>query len=294
MDDRCLSRVFFFVLTVFVTVVSLTGCAAKHDVWGDPQSGLVLSYRVTGDRALNYQTTVEMTQTMETMGRSRSFGSTKATDFSLVSKGREGDDLELEITIERMSVEIQTPRGEINRDLKEVEGKSFAMNLSPLGGESNLSGAEEVMYQIPPLGPQNVASDFQAIFPDLAGRPVRVGESWTTSQTIADERFESEAVFELTNENTLEGLETIDGIECAKITSRINGTWRTTEVSAASREEVLGTLTGTGVWYFAYREGLLVQFSTTTRTSGRMRPAGQAGLSVNTTQETSTETRLIR
>jgi len=44
------------VLPVFLVIFMLAGCAAKTaKVWGDPQTGLILKYRMAEDQVPKYQ-----------------------------------------------------------------------------------------------------------------------------------------------------------------------------------------------------------------------------------------------
>jgi len=59
------------------------------------------------------------------------------------------------------------------------------MVLSPLGAEVDVSGAESITYQFA-SGPRSVAPGFKVFFPDLAGKPVKVGDTWPSSFVIED------------------------------------------------------------------------------------------------------------
>ena len=165
-------------------------------------------------------------------------------------------------------IELDTPRGPIQKRVTELEGKSFGMVVSPLGEELSFSGLSEVKYDLPPAGMQNVQTEFENFFPDLAGRSLRVGDSWPIETQVTDIAFNSGKKINLQIVHTFEGFETIDGMHCAKITTVLEGALDESGERMARAPEMTGRFTGSGVTYLAYAEGLLVRTSTTLRGSG--------------------------
>lgn len=295
MYRRLGSRTFPVVLPVLLAIGLSAGCAAKKQTWGDPRTGLLLTYRMPEDKSLRYQSTIEQTHNMRGMGgRSRAFDATRTVEFSATSKGVDGGNHQLSITIDRLEFRLETPRGEMGREVSEVVGKSFDMVLSPRGEELSLSGADAAVYDLGPAGRQDVEDMFVTFFPDLAAGPVRLGETWTSTSTTTDKAYGSGAMVNLESVNTLEGLETVDGVECVKITSAIGGTMEGASADPREIAAVAGAIEGTGVWYFAHKEGVLVKMTTSVRVTGEMTMGGQQGIPMPMTQETTVETRLLR
>ncbi len=50
-------------------VLLFAGCAAEKSLWGDPENGLILQYRMPEDRALRYELSSGTAQHMEMMGQ---------------------------------------------------------------------------------------------------------------------------------------------------------------------------------------------------------------------------------
>jgi hypothetical protein len=274
---------------------SLTGCAVKQQqqAQGDPESGLLLTYHMPDDRSLRYRTTVEQTHSMQTMGQSRQFGADKSLEVSVKSRGSSEDGHDLTITVDSLHIRLDTPRGEIEREIAEVLGKSFGMVLSPSGEESGFTGANEVSYDMPPAGRLNVATDFQAFFPNLADGPLLVGESWPTEEQITDTAFNSGKMINLQSVHTLAGFETIDGMKCARINSRMNGMLEQTGERMTRAPEMTARFEGNAVWFFAYEKGLLASMTMTLRGAGEMTTRELHGLPSQMSQEMTIETRLL-
>jgi hypothetical protein len=255
----------------------LTGCAVKQQAWGDPQTGLVLTYRMPDDRSLRYRLAFEQTHGMQMLEQSRDAGFERTLEFSMKSEGASEDGHELTITVDSLMVEIDAPRGEMKREIAELHGKSFGMVLSALGEESSFSGGGEVLYQMPPAGTLSVQTEFESFFPNLADGQVRVGDSWASTAQITDTAFHSGKKINLESVHTLTGFETVDGMECAKITTSMHGMLDETGERMTRAPEMTGKFEGTGVWHFAYEEGLLVRSSLTLRGAGVMSTGGGKG-----------------
>jgi len=108
-----------------------------------------------------------------------------------------------------------------------------------------------------------MASKFQAVFPDFAGRPVKIGDTWTTKAEIKEGTNRSETLINLDILNTLEGFETVDGMECVRIKAEFTGTVEGKSEPEPGVELVSeGEVKGTDIWYFAYKEGIFVKIVT--------------------------------
>jgi len=202
-------------LPVIMAIFILAGCAARLPIWGDPQSGLILQYQMAEDQVLKYQLTIEQTQDAEVMGQHMKTENKIKIAFTAKSKGLKENNQQLGITIDSMSININGPQGELSPDMSTVEGKSFDFTMSRLGKELDLSGAESIQYDLGQAGKRDLASNFQAIFPDLADKPIKVGDTWTNKNTITEKIGDGKIKISLESFNTLAGFETVDGLECA-------------------------------------------------------------------------------
>jgi hypothetical protein len=180
--------------------------------------------------------------------------------------------IHLSIYIDTMWVYLKTPMQEINGDMKEAIGKTIHMKLTSSGVESDFSEAESIGYF---LGPEkrNLGSEFMGFFTNLPGTPVKPQESWSYPDTLSEK--EGSNILTLCSENnaTLEGYETINGKECARIRISYTGTI-VGEVSMQGINTKTTGVSGTDITWFAYKEGLLIKTlsagtaTTTTKTSG--------------------------
>lgn len=272
----------------------LTGCAAKTEPWGSPEKGLVLRYRMQEGQVLKYQTNMEMIQKIEISGQPMEVRANENLAFSAEPKGIKEDKHQLEITIDSMNASFTTPQGEISPDMSNVNGKSFEMTLSTLGKESDLSGAEAIQYEISPDSTRRVSLYFQAIFPDLPEKPVKIGDTWTTTDTITDKSDNEEVILEIESVNKLDGFETLEGLKLAKITATVKGTF--TGKSKAQGMDITseGKIEGTDTWYFDYQEGLFIKTISNNKMEGSINIPVPNNPSLPITRESKTEVKLAR
>ncbi len=282
-------------IPLIIVIALLAGCAAKTaDPWGDPQTGLILQYRMTENQVLKYQTSGEQTQNMEIMGQSIDTQSSSESEFSVKSKGLQEGNLLLGVTIDSMRIHISSPQGELSPDMSTVLGKSFDMTLSPLGKELDVSGAESIRYDMGSAGTRSIGSNFQAAFPDLAGKPVKIGDTWTSTDTITEKTDELEVRISFESVNTLEGFETVDGLECVKVTADITGTLEGKGEQMGVQLAIQGEVQGTGTWYFAYKEGIYVKDTTSFSSDATITTSGAQALTIPVNQETKMQTKLVK
>jgi hypothetical protein len=132
------------------------------------------------------------------------------------------------------------------------------MVVSPLGKELEIIGADEIIYDMGPEGERSIEPTFHGILPDLPAGPVVVGDSWTATDSIVETSDDGEMLIVLNHTHTLSGYETVDGMECAKITNTFTGTITGSGVEQGMQLTSEAGIEGTETWYFAYKEGIFV------------------------------------
>ncbi len=249
------------VAAVAAAAVVLTGCAAKTGAcaWGDLDTGLILEYRMSSGDVTSYSFTSDVAQTMEIQGQPVAIESGEVLSFSVEPKGAKDGVHTLGITIDGLTVTISSPKGEIEADTENVVGESFDMTLSKLGAEGELPDPDVLQYNIGPDGPKSVITSFSVIFPDLPEGPITIGGTWPTTVEVVEESDQGNVVVTIHAVNTLEGFETVDGLECAKIATVISGTIEGGGIQQGAEWTMSSDMDGAGTWYFAYKEGILVR-----------------------------------
>jgi hypothetical protein len=259
-SSRFLSACAVVAFTALVLSI-LAGCAGKKHPWGEPGSGLILEYRMTDGEVLKYEVASESTEKVEVMGQTNESQTSKDLVFSVTPKGMEGENLRLGITIDSMEASMKTLQGEFSADTEGLAGQNFDIIVSPLGIEVDVSQAENVEYSIGPAGTRNLKQEFESHFFDLPGRPVKVGDSWDSSDEVTADQGNAVLSIETHSVHTLDGYETVEGLECARINSEVAGTITGEGEQMGAPLVFDGTIEGTETWYFAYKKGYLVKAS---------------------------------
>jgi hypothetical protein len=281
------------IVSAIIAVALLAGCAVKKEIWGDPKSGLNLTYRMEENQILKYQVSSEEIQKLEMMGQTMETKSKSGIQFSLQSKGLKEKNLLLGITVDTMNINISGGMaGNISPDLGAVIGKSFQMTLSPLGKEGELSGTEGLQYQLGPSGKRNIDSSFKNIFPDLADKPVKIDDTWTNTEDVTEKAGNVDIHAVTKSVNTLKGLETVNGLECVKIEAKITGTFDGTGEQMGSKFTFKGNIKGTSTWYFAYKKGIFVSLKSDTTSEGTVEVRAQ-GMTIPMKTESKSEINLM-
>jgi len=285
------------VVAVAAATVVLTGCAAKTGAcaWGDLDTGLILEYRMSSGDVTSYTFTSSSIQTMEIQGQSVPVESIETLSFSVEPKGMKDDDLALGITIDGLTVVVSSPRGDLEADTDSVVGESFDMTLSKQGAEGGLPDPDALQYTIGPEGPKSVITGFGVMFPDLPEGPITIGDTWPVTLEIVEESDQGNVIVTIHAVNTLEGFETIDGLECAKIAAVLTGTIEGGGIQQGAEWKMLSDMDGAGMWYFAYKEGILVRDVTEGTADGNIvvdSPNGE--MTIPVTREYSMVTELVK
>ncbi len=250
----------FSLAPVILAICTLAGCSAKTaPVWGDPQTGMILRYRMPEGQVLKYETWGETHQTADVMGQTIETDMSSSNSFTAKSNGQKENNHQLTITIDGMSIKIQSTQAELEPDMSTVAGKSFDMVLSPLGKEVELIGAEAIEYDMGPEGTRNIAAGFKDFFPNLTDRPLKIGDSWPDETSITDKASSGEVNIFFSSINTLEGFETVDGMECVKVSAKYTGMIEGKGEQQGIELNTQGSLKGTVTWYFAYKEGIFLK-----------------------------------
>jgi hypothetical protein len=256
------------------------------------QEGMVLEYKMPAGLILRYRETEKTVETADVMGQSFETVATNSGLETFRSKGRAGSDHLLSVTIDEAAMTIISPQGDLSPDLSSIRGKSFDMIVSPRGVEVDVSGAESLTFQIAG-NVRSLATGFKLFFPDLPDRPVTVGDSWPTDYVDEDKTGAISRRSDIRIVNTFEAIESVNGMECARIVSKTTGT-----VSGKGNQQgvdlsVSGTIKGTTIWYFAPKEGLFVKSTSEAVGDLTVAVSGPQAMTLPTIQKRTSEVKLV-
>ena len=254
-------------------------------------ASVVLEYKMPTGRVLTYQDKSEGSEVTEVMGQSMDTQTTNTSTVTFKAKGLKDKNFLVAVTVDDMAATVaSSAQGDMSPDMSSVKGKSFDMVLSPLGAEVDVTGAEAITFSVAGES-QSVASEFKTYFPDLPGKPVKVGDTWPSTTTVDEKNGPISIQVTLQNVNTLEGFETVDGMECAKVSTTFTGTVAGSGNQMGMDLAISGTTKGTGSWHFAVKDGVLVK-SASDSTSELTIDVTAAGMSIPMTQTVKGEVKL--
>jgi len=269
-----------------------SGAASKSDPASAAQEATVLEYKMAEGRVLRYQLTNSTKEVSDVMGQSIEAATKTKSDYSFRAKGRKEANYLFEVTVNDMETSISSTQGNLSPDMSPVKGKTFDMVLSPLGAEVDVSGAEAITFNVQG-STRNIAAGFKMFFPDLPGRPVKVGDSWPSNHTIEDKSSTMTLTMAIEAVNTLEGFETVEGLECARISSKFTGSMSGSGRIQGAEMTLSGTVKGTDIIYFAPREGTYVQSTTDMVREATVSLSSAPGASIFSTQTSTMEVKLV-
>jgi hypothetical protein len=175
------------------------------------------------------------------------------------SAGKQGENLNLEISVDTMGQNVESPQGSAGGPISDVIGKVFTMVISPSGKVVDLSGASKIVYTVEGSGESTLNQSFMNYFPVLPKNAVKEGDTWISNDTL-DSKAQSNTIWMPVEANyKFEGIEKIDGIDCAKISSTLSGTRKMTTKSQGMEIRTSGPFTGTQTLFFAVNEGYFIK-----------------------------------
>ena len=285
------SKILLFVLALS----GLAGFAIQNVTAGaKPQSAVTLAYSFPEGKTLTYQITSTQTQNLDVMGQAVSTETNSALEFTLQPKGLKEGQYQLGVTVNSFKVEAQSPQGGMTADASSVVGKSFDMILSRLGKEIDTSGASSIRYSMGLAGTRDLGGSFQALFPDLPDRSVKIADSWPSEDSVTQKSDAGDIRINFNTVNTPEGFETVDGFECLRIKGAVTGKMAGNLEQQGMALLFDAKIDGTQTWYFAVKEGILVKTETKASIGGVITAGDPANITIPMTGEMRTETRLIK
>ena len=281
-------------LTLFCTL--WMSCASKKPRWGDAETGFILRYRMDTDRVYTYRTNDVENTFMEMMGQPMETETHTTMTYSIKATGYDDNDNVLtDITVDSLSWIVHSARGDRVIDTQALSGKQFGLSLSTIGEELEYTGIDT----LPKIdlgmmgGKQSIKMLFRSVLPDLPPNPTKIGDSWTSEQDYTENQVNMDITVTIESENTLEGYETVDGIECVRIkiesVAAIDGKGDRggTEMTLEGDTETSTT------WYFDYKKGTFIKATSEGLMEGTVAISGQTSMSIPMSRESNSEVLLV-
>jgi hypothetical protein len=207
---------------------------------------------------------------MDVNGQSMLVNISMTLGCQVKSIGNQGENLNLEISIDTMAQNVESPQGSAGGPISDVKGKIFNMVISPSGKIVDLSGASKIVYTVEGSGESTINQSFMNFFPVLPKNAVKEGDTWTSNDTL-DSKAPANTIWMPVEANyKFEGIEKIDGIDCAKISAILSGTRKMTTQSQGMEIHTSGPFTGTQTLFFAVNEGYFIKQTVVSKMTGNI------------------------
>lgn len=281
-----------FSLFIILNLIFIGGCATNRKKIEPVTEKIDLRYRMPAGQILQYKTTNSLTQTMDIREKDIQTTVNKAFVYTVNSKGQKENNAQLEFTIDSASMNIISPAGNTVFDLSSVVGQSFQIVLSSLGEELEYTGLDSIKYTIGPKE-QSISSEFQSIFPDLAGKYILQGDSWTILDTIKVNSDEADLQIVITSENTVDGFERIMEHDCVRI--KVNNIGTLTSKAMQQGMEIVTTIDieGDEILYFDHINGIFIKMISKNNGTGIIEASGPETMTIPVKQKIEIETVLV-
>jgi hypothetical protein len=251
-----LSLIMFTLSGICLSLIAQNGGAVK------------LEYKYPSDKAIKYLAKNTMAQIMDVQGQTMQTDVTSAFGCTVKSTGTSDNNLMLEITIDTLGQTTSSPMGYAGGSMESVTGKSMNILISPNGKPVDITAAESMIFVVEGSGESNMGQsviDFFHLLPDKAVKP---GDTWEITDSVSTSTPVMKMKTIDSSVNKLEGFETVDGLECAKISSTHEGTWSMNVQSQGYDIYINGPYTGTSECLFAVKEGYFIKNTSSTKMVG--------------------------
>jgi hypothetical protein len=270
MKNLLSSKVLFASVLIFSLFIGITGFSQNKSNVTLQGGAIKLAYSYLPDKAIKYVNVSKIVQNMDVNGQSMLVNVTSYLGVNVRSAGKQGENLKLEIKIDSMATNVESPQGFAGGSVNAVKGKVFNMIITPAGKAADLTEATKIVYTIEGSGESNVAQTFSNYFPALPGGPVKIGDTWISHDTINNKTQSMSMWMPVESNNKFEGIEKIDGIDCAKLSATLTGSQKMTTQSQGMQINTAGTFTGTQILLFAIKEGYFIKETVTTKMTGNI------------------------
>jgi hypothetical protein len=273
------------VLILLSIIIFSTAFVTDNGGMAASKKPVKLVYKQAVGKTISYTSSTSITQSMDINGQTVNNYVKNDLGFKVKMIEKQGVNLKLEITIDSLGMKIETMQGSAGSKMKDVEGKSFNMVISPFGKVMDISEAEKIEYKVEGQGDANLSQTFVNIFPDLPEKAVKPGATWTKNDTITTKSAASKTKQSIQSVYKFEGYEIIDGINCAKVTSTVTGTMETNTQNMGMDIYISGPLQGEVVLYFAVKEGYFLKQEVKSKMTGTVEISGAQSMTFPITMD---------
>ncbi len=287
-----------FLLILFV----LLNCAGKKPpLWGDAETGYLLSFRPAVGDFYQYQRTMHGVNTTERAGQSFENISDQIFGFQLDTKSVDSL-ITFVLTVDTMSFTMEHSRGSMAVDYGNINGKRVQVSMTSLGERREVVEIDSL--PTPQMAGRPMPGDAKDrlgihLF-KLPDKPLKIGDTWTETKIDTSTRDDSTrqstytSIMDGTTTYMVVGQEMKEGMDCLHLKLETKSLLESTGSMRGTQMTTEGESEGTSHVWFAIKEGILVEYSSTSFYEGTTAYSGQMSGTSPSTNESETSLKLIR
>ena len=111
---------------------------------------------------------------------------------------------------------------------------------------------------------------FNSMLPDLPDDLVKIGNTWTSQDSLYFKDGDRYTMVVTTNTHTLNSFMEFEGSNCAEITTKYEGYLKGKSYSQGAELTFDGKISGDGTWYFDFENGRLIKDTGTGLADGKI------------------------
>jgi hypothetical protein len=241
-------------------------------------AGNTLAYNYPVNKSLSYVQISKVIQNMEVNGQAMQTNVNTVLGITVKALGPGTTDSRVEVRIDSMSQNIDSPAGVTGGSFDALKGKTFNILVSVSGKITDASEAEKITFDAGTGVQSNVTQIIENFFPVLPAGQIAPGYKWSGTDSINSKTATVTTTGIVTSDNTFEGYEAYKGVNCAKITSVINGTRIMKTQSQGMDIKITGPFSGTTTVFFAPAEGYFLKQEVTSKMNGTIEVSAAEGM----------------
>jgi len=250
-------RIFQIVVCLFIGNMLLGCSGSRHSV--DRREQKELTYRMKKGDRLKYKMSLAVEQTMEMMGQEMTTGINGDTHMHLDIEGVATDgSITFIYALDSMHVDLKGPQGSQSfKNPAELVGKRTRTTVNAYGKKlsSAVIDSAKLSGMLAQLG---IGRQTALNLLELPGKEIKSGETWSTSRTDTMAQGGGKMIVTPLLTYTVGGEVDTLGYKCVRIATKGTTTIKGEGTQGPMKFFLEGQGPGSGIAYFAPKEGLLV------------------------------------
>jgi len=271
---------FFQIIVCLFIVIMIFGCSSSRSSM-DRREQKELTYRMKKGDRLKYKMSLASEQTMEMMGQEMVTTVNGYTHMHMnVEDIAKDGNLTFVYAIDSMNVELKGPQGiQSFINPTELMGKRTRVTINAYGRKLSSAIVDSVKLS-GMLAQLGVGRQAALNLMELSAKEVKSGDTWSTSRTDTMSQGGGKIIVTPSLTYTVGGEVDTLGYKCVRIASKGNTTIKGEGTQMGAKFFIEGQGPGSGIAYFAPKEGLLAATTSVSDLEMTIAVTGQQNMTI--------------